>query len=501
MALTNGIQVDVGTATAAVTITNGGTSTNATAYYDTASTQPVTWPATITGPTTFYLTSVGRYDVSTTISGVTTFNQTNAEGGVTRIKPSQSSTSTTASTAVKGVYQPANWGQIWRSKLAAAKAGTGKATVAFVTDSTGRYWASDPINKGWVGLLRSALQSQYGDGGSGFIGAADLARIAAQAPASYTTSGLLVDVSGSTFLLNGGFTYAANLQGTSGAGTTEGPGFGTCTNQASQGGAAAVGAFTFPVRGSSISAYYATGLSAGTAAWTVDGASQTALNLGLAAGINRITVGGFSTGAHTVVITGNATTNNVIYLMGVSGENNSGVVVNHFARNGITTAGINSAAGFIWGTTNNADWNGGVNYPCDLLVLGGGLINDAFYGVSGDTSMANIRKFIHRIRNSRSDGGPDIAIVAPAAGSWEAAGGSNLFYSDAMLRLRGLAEAYGALFIDVWSVLQNSYSYGTALNFWSDGTQSGNPGSDQVHPGNAGHQMHFGIVAPYLMTV
>ena len=419
---------------------------------------------------------------------------------MTRLKAGGNWADSVASTST-GVYVPQDWGQIaWKPKLAAAGRGQGKATVAFVTDSTGRYWSSDPINKGWVGLLRSALQSQYGDGGSGFIGAADLARIAAQAPASYTTSGLLVDVSGSTFLLNGGFTYAANLQGTSGAGTTEGPGFGTCSNQASQGGAAAVGAFTFPVRGSSISAYYATGLSAGTAAWTIDGVAQTPLNLGLAAGINRITVNVASTGTHTVVITGNATANNVIYLMGVGGENATGVVVNHFARNGITTAGINSAPGFIWGTTNNADWNGGVNYPCDLLVLGGGLINDAFYGVSGDTSMTNIRKFIHRIRNSRSDGGPDIAIIAPSAGSWEAAGGSNLFYSDAMLRLRGLAESYGALFIDLWSVFRNSYSYGTALSLWSDGTQSGLPGSDQVHPGDAGHALYANVISPYLLS-
>jgi hypothetical protein len=401
-----------------------------------------------------------------------------------------------------GLYLPSDWGGIsWKAARKAAAAGTGLARVAVVTDSTGRFFASDLLAKGWVGLVKAGLQAVLGDGGSGFLGTADLARIAGQ-PANAYGAGKYVDLTGTWWLYTGAQSQLLSLQGAGAQGSTDGPGFGCIANQAANGGAAAVGTATFFPRGRFITVTYGVGFGAGTAAWTIDAVAQTPLDLSGAPGMRAVAVDLGPGGAanHTVVITTNATANNYLFLMGVKGSNPTGCVVDHYGRNGIRTKGIaGQTAGnlFTDGTDTTSKWNGGAATPCDLLVLGGGLVNDALDGVTGDVSMTNLRTYLNGIKDARADGGPDVLFIAPPIGHQEPVSRT---YSDAMLRLRGFAEEMGAGLIDLWPMLtRSSFAYGTTISYWGDSLPDGLPGADAVHAGDTGMGLFTNAVLPVLL--
>jgi lysophospholipase L1-like esterase len=376
-----------------------------------------------------------------------------------------------------GIYVPPGWGATWRARLAVAKAGTGKATLATIgASSTQGYYSSDLRHKGWVDLLRASLQTTYGDGGDGYWTSSlssvfqTANSIPAGAQSAYAAKGNLVSTSG---------TWQAG-------GSDYGPGAYYIFTSAS--GATA----TWTVRGTTVSIY---NLDAGGnhANWSYSIDGGTAVNVtdggAGAQNVRKTTISGLSAGTHTVTLTYAGTGSNYLSVCGVSGENASGVVVNNLARYG-------SRAGNFGNVDQSlaAPWMAGPSYPADLVLLTHGP-NDAVNSDSGDTWAKNTRRIMGTVREGYP--GADLMIVLPHVGKYDT---STYLYQDYAYRARGLAEAFGAALVDFWTLGRNSWAYWNGLNYWGDSSNPGATGTDNVHPSDAGHAYIASVLLPILTS-
>jgi hypothetical protein len=375
-----------------------------------------------------------------------------------------SDTGLRASLARPGVYVPADWGQFWRPKRDAARAGA-PAVVAVVADSIGHgYYSSDLTTKGFLGgLMRAQLQAAYGDGGSGFWGMKD-STIGLPTVSGYD------GVDPAWWALTGTWTDP---------GTKAGPAGHTIASNTI--GSTATHGF----RGTTLDIFY---LQANATSFTyaIDGGAPVTVNVATAAGTARTTITGLSAGQHTVTIT--VTTAAYLYLSGICGRNASGVRVDMFGQAG------QSAAIF-------ADTGGAGNYgaprlyaggpsnpsPADLLIYGMGA-NDVSGNVTGDAFAASVATLVNGIKNNATMlGATDVLFYLPIlnVGTW---GGGRYLLQDYSLRLRGLAQMYGAAFVDLNAFYRGSWAYADSLGLMSTGNgRTGAAGHDPAHPGDAGH--------------
>ncbi|MYX14378.1 hypothetical protein GTY67_13325 [Streptomyces sp. SID8374] len=370
-----------------------------------------------------------------------------------------------------GVYVPDGWGKFWRAKRDAA--GTGKARIIAVGDSvTKGYYCSDLVSKSYVGILRTALQSAYGDGGSGLysvnrtpaiIGAKPEAIAAWQANQSIaTTTGTWTD----TVLWYG-------------------PGISSIY-------ATAAATATFTVRGSTIKIYTLAGVNTPNAGYTyaIDGAAAVAVaDPGLSsASVRTQTITGLSAGTHTVVISYNGSAGARLQLIGVAGERDTGVIVDNAGRSGAQTSHY-----FVSGTGNTL-WHGGTSQPADLVIYALGL-NDANQNVTLDAWAANVYSTLNTIKGTGT-GATDLLLVMQHRGNF-----AGTIYSQYGARMRGIAEEYGAALVNLWPMGQNNYAYWQGLGYWGDQATPGAAGSsDSVHPSDAGHAYIASKLLPLLMT-
>lgn len=405
-------------------------------------------------------------------------------GFLTAWFPSGSSTTNMALNAKTGFYVPADWGQIWRPKLAAALAGTGHAGLAIMGDSlTDRFHYPTSSATSWVGKLTAALQGADGssaDGGSGYLGAGSTQLY--QSATGYSAFGTQ----------HAGDNYLVSLSGTGWAlgGTYQGPGMVNVQDNVSGDTA------TFRARGTSVTVYYnavGTGLSFTGAPFTVsiDGVAQTQqATTGGPAGTTApasVTYSGLPNTTHTVVVACNATGSSTYLLLnGVSGDNATGVTVNGY---GAGARSSTDAAG-----TSVPDWSGGPSnpHPADLLIYGMAA-NDSSQNITADTWETKVETFLRIVKGA--NGTTDVALVIPPVGNFD---GTSHFHAFYRARARGIAESYGAAYIDLDTLLRNSYAYGTSLNYWGSATTPGAAGSDTIHPSDAGHQWIYNQVAPLL---
>ena len=64
-------------------------------------------------------------------------------------------------------------------------------------------------------------------------------------------------------------------------------------------------------------------------------------------------------------------------------------------------------------------------------------------------------------------------------------------YQDYAVRARGIAEAFGLLYVDLWSIGRNSWNWWlhqSGGSFWANPAQPGTGGHDVIHLSDAGHQ-------------
>lgn len=372
-----------------------------------------------------------------------------------------------------GIYVPAGWGSFWKPKLAAA--GSGLAKIAVMGDSVSRgYYASDLTLKGYIGLLRTSLQTTFGDGGSGFRSVGD-STIHANV-AAYTSQ-------------------YVTLTGTWGN-STVGDGPGMSGIQSSTDGSTA----TAVVRGTKVGIWFLAQTGAGTFTVSIDGGSAVTVNTNtLAAGADKYEVTGLSAGNHTVVVTKTGTTRADLH--GFYGENSTGVLINNFSKHGQTSGAATATAGF----SNPGYYGGGPGYPADLAIWAMG-VNDANAGATTpDTYLANFRKYVDQVREGGTTGGTaytgtgavDLLVVLPHFGKFDASQRGDAYAA----RLRAACEHYGAAFVDMNPIFRNSWAYFNSLNGWgvvNGSTTAGASGIDSVHPSDAGHLLYKNVLLPIL---
>jgi len=386
------------------------------------------------------------------------------------------------------VQVPAGWGTFWTPAKALAKAGSGLARLGIIGDSIAQLFDASSHANSWPGLLAAALQSSYGDGGSGFLCAANSVVYAtSETPNSggYTAAQLGITTTGAWN--NGGYSE----------GGTNGDGPGACGITSNSNAST----LTFSVRGTSITIYtllIGTALSPVTGAvfdWTIDGTAQTPINMTGSAsttGIQETTVTGLASANHTVVLTvTGAGSQAYANFFGARGVNASGVVVDNYARSGaLTSTYVTQRSNY----GNPAAWSGGNLQPCDLLIYELG-VNDAHNDVSADTVSDNIRAALTQIRDSGAmDGATDLLFLHPHIGTWE---GASPYYHDYLERVRALAKTYNAAVVDMWSFYRNSYAYGVSQGYFAVPNHAGTGAagttgnSDPVHPSDTGHASIF----------
>lgn len=377
-----------------------------------------------------------------------------------------------------GVFVPAGWGSFWKAKRDAAA--TGKAVIAAVGSSSSQgLYSGNLLTDSFVSKLRTQLQTSYGAGGSGFFSA--------------TRS--LTYLSAST-LTNAWDAISGNLatmSGTWSGGNYYGPGgFYMFTGTAG-------GYIQFAkVNGTTVKIYTMSG--GGRANWQyqIDGGSIVSITDSGTASIQVTTVTGLSAGDHTVKIIQNSAATVTLCVCGVAGENATGVIVNNYGLSGATSANFAAATNEIY---QPQTWNGGPDYPCDLLIYNLGA-NDANAGTAIDTYVQNVHKFLKSVRDGTAAGGAlasgntDILILMQHIGKYDNATPKWPDYSD---RIRGIAEAYGAAVVNMWPLGRTSWNYWNNLGNWgTSGSTGGVAGTDNIHMSNAGHTAVYNALLPIL---
>lgn len=364
-----------------------------------------------------------------------------------------------------GIYIPPGWGANLKAKLAS------KGKIAVVGDSVSRgYYASNLDTTSWPGLLKSRLQTAYGDGGSGWKGAVDsptwatAASIPAAAQTAYGANGCYWTITGTWS------NYSSNAFGIGGA-----------SIKTTAAGATA----QITVKGSTIKIFTI----GGNSAWQyqIDGGTVTAGTIGSYQTVNATTITGLSAGTHTVKIlyNGNGSTD-TLYLNGVSGENASGIVVDNFSVYGSGSGLVNNTDGLTGGLGM-----GGNLYPSDLVIYGMGL-NDAGNNLAPQTFLSNVERYIAGVRDGgTANGNVDLMFVIQHAGKYD---DTNRLMAQYASGLRGLADNYQAAIVNVWSLYKNSYNAFNTLNGWANATSPGTAGSDAVHLSDAGNTLVYNAV-------
>jgi lysophospholipase L1-like esterase len=383
-------------------------------------------------------------------------------------------TATTAYTS-RGIYMPPGWGARWRPARDAAGTG-GKARIAIVGDSiTHGFYASNLFTTSWVGIVRNALQQSFGDGGLGYFTSMNSAAAGHNAAitAAWQAAGCWVNSTG---------TWTADTS------SAMGPGIYSVDSTV-------VGSsLTFPARGSTVKIYTITGGTRAAYSYSIDGGTTVPVadgGGGGAANIQVTTVTGLTPTMHQVKVTHAGTAGQKLSVCGVAAENAGGVIVDNLARSGARSTGysLNAASAL------NAIWNGGSAWPADLVIYSLG-VNDAANNTTGDAWAANVAKYLKAVRDV-GDASTDVLIVMQHVGTLE---GANAKYQDYVGRARGLADAYGAALVDMWTSGRNSWPYWDQLGYWADVNVPGAAGHDTVHLSNAGHQQIANAVLPILLA-
>ncbi|MFD4608273.1 hypothetical protein ACFWOT_09165 [Streptomyces sp. NPDC058440] len=373
----------------------------------------------------------------------------------------------------KGISVPRQWGEFWRPKRSAAKAGAGQARVAVIGGSAAvGFYASNLLAKSWTGRLGANLQSKYGDGGSGFVSsmfsANGIAGNDASAINQWNAAGGLVTQTGSWGI----------------GGHPVGPGWGylyTSTNGSS---------LTWSVRGTSVTIYTLGGDGLRSSwSYSIDGATAVAVTDSTSTGLTvlKTTITGLSDATHTVKITHTGTSSKYLSVCGVAAEKASGVVLNNFARKNANAAQYLPAG--------KLDWNGGGSYPADLVIFEVSP-QDVIDGVAVDTWASQVRQLLCQVKDGGSNvGATDIVFVLPHIGKADAQGYRFQDFTD---RTYALASTFEAAVVDFWNLGRNSWNYYNQLGYWGNPSAPGSAGTDAALFSDAGHEQMADVLASIL---
>lgn len=365
---------------------------------------------------------------------------------------------------------PAGWGERWGA--AAAEADNRAVTVAVIGDSISiGGGATDYRTDGFVNLIRTALQAEYGDAGDGFV------------TVGYGKNNLNSFVPGWSLPVTGGWTADETLGGPNG----------TAVRPTTAGDGSTI-AFIVDAA-SELTIWSATDPSYGRYDYQLDGAAAVQVPQNLAAGV-QATVIPVSDGEHTVTLIAAAGT---CRIYGVQGDlRSTGVVVQNMSMFGRQTSHLPTVT--TVGTTDTAlrtttDLFSGDNTPADLGILALG-INDMDSDVTEADVVGWVDATLRLLRGwklrpvppfgdalSEADTPADLIVVLEhrSARGYEIPGAQpdiNVRWARIMSALRSVAATYGAAVIDMWGIGGRSYTE------WND---AGMLYDTVGHPSDAGH--------------
>ncbi|MFE2075187.1 hypothetical protein [Streptomyces misionensis] len=373
----------------------------------------------------------------------------------------------------KGVAVPRQWGEFWRPARSAAKAGTGKASIAVVGGSSAvGFYASNLLTKSWPSVLAGNLQAVNGDGGSGFTSAL------------YSPSGIAGNDSAAINQWTANGSVAVQTGTWAIGGYPVGPGWGYLYTST------AGSSLTWTVRGSTV-AIYTLGGDGGRAPWTysIDEGQAVTVTDSTTTGltVSKTTVTGLQAGPHTVTVTHAGAGGQYLSVCGVSGENASGVVLNNLARKNA------NAAWYL--PSGRGPWNGGSSYPADLLIYEVSP-QDVIDGVAVDTWASQVRQHLVTVKDGgTSMGATDIVFVLPHIGQADMQGYRFQDFTD---RTYALASTFEAAVVDLWNLGRNSWNFSNSLGHWGNATAPGTAGTDSILLSDAGHAYTAGVLTALL---
>ena len=362
--------------------------------------------------------------------------------------------------------EPVNWGAHFRA--AVNDADTRLVSILIPGDSLAvGEDATDWFADGYPGQLAAALQAEYGDGGSGFIGAGWVAGAG--------TGGGQVATTGSWTVLEN--------QGGLGR---------KCLTAASPGNGATAATVC---RGTSVDMFFRTDPSFGTWQYKIDAGSFVNVALNTTAAITKVSVSGLSAGDHLVTIKANSG-QGIWY--GNRGRNATGIIVDNVSVSGTELAHL--AQDTTGTTASDADtYRDTLIFrtmqafaPVDLLILCLGA-NDVILDVDDATWLPNLWNALGCVDVALREFGPtafvkrpDVIVVAEHIGKTEPIIGFSLLERD-WLQMHSLLKTYastiGAAFVDIWARGGRTWEAWAAEVVWA------NSNTDLVHLNDHGHEI------------
>lgn len=343
------------------------------------------------------------------------------------------------------ITRPRGWGTRWFAAL--DEADTRLVRVGVLGDSVSCGLFPDDHDLGWVGLLRTALQARYGDGGSGWLDWFNSAVGGFGGPGGpnggdTTATGAWTDVPGG---VNGN----ARRPTVSGNGAT----------------------LTFRPRGTTLEIVSRTDPAFGRYDYQIDGGSVVQVAQNVTAAVSTVTISGLSPGAHTVVITAAA---GQCRIHGVRGRNATGILVDNLSIGGrsIVSQGLGldvAAEGLAGQTTLSTTFS--IADPLDQLIVPLG-VNDAVQAASPnyDTMWSVLNNVQRETRASgiNSTTPPEVVQLVE-----HISGFADTSVPYKYPRIAGIqrewAASIGAAVVDTWALGRYSGEYAVGLNWFGFG--------------------------------
>lgn len=325
----------------------------------------------------------------------------------------------------------------------------GDLDVVLLGDSITAGQSATHLARSYAWMLRAALRTIYGDGGSGFN--------------IYATNSV-----GGGVLSGGGTTGAAFAPAVPNGGVV------TLTGAGCR--------LTVVAEGTLVAVYLRRAAGDGTGRWRVDGGPWQAVSCAGATGYLRVSADSLTTGTHTIDI---ECVTGTIAVAGSEGRNITGARL-HVMGLGQRTSGGNLLGGVT--SEANATFRAATigRWAPHLLIVNLG-VNDSNGAVATATYKANIEAHIVAARAIRSD--CDVVLVANHLGKF-----TDTDYDGKIVALRQLVDVYGGLVVDLDTWARTVPGSTTLLPratpidacSWARWSRWG-WWDDAVHPGDVGH--------------
>lgn len=375
--------------------------------------------------------------------------------------------------------EPVNWAEQFRNNII-NNSDSNLIRILDAGDSidVGEGSSTDWRLDGYMGLTIGDLQDEFGDGGSGFMGAGWLNTTGATA-SKITTTGAWTTVDDTGLL-------------------------GRRVLKPTTAGNGAI--VTGTIRGTTAKIFLLGQTTYGVWDYRIDSGSWIPIDMNNANEMLTVTVTGLSSGTHVIDV--RATSGDGRWI-GIAGYFANGVVLDNVSVTGtrITdyatqTTGLTGAGGDIYKNTMIYQIFKAFA-PVHLFIMPMG-INDVIFDVTDTTWQADEWNALACIGVAMDEFGPsagirpDVLTIAKHVGQADIIAGFSLWERDWLQMhsiIRDYAEAVGAAFIDVWARGGRSWTAFAAENFWGSGN------TDIVHPSNIGHGIMRDMVLEMLDVI